>query len=116
MFQFGEVLALLIGFLPLTYLLIHWRRIRAHPLLGRLIGPFVAMFVCWTATVVEGVFTVEKTARLVELRQNSVGLEDVVTAPAQLLNLVEHGAAAVAAVWLLLILWRAARSPGEACR
>jgi hypothetical protein len=107
-FQFAELLTLGLCVATAVYLLTNRRRIRALRGLRPFVAPFLLLAVAWTATVLEGIpggapasiTFVEKSTEVLHAGPIS-----------QILNLIEHLGYMVASVWLLVVLWRAFRSP-----
>jgi len=109
-FQFAEILTLGLCAVTAVYLLTNRRRIRALRGLRPFVAPFFLLAIAWTATVLEGIPAPGDAAAYITFVEKST---EVVHAGAisQILNLIEHLGYMVASVWLLVVLWRAFRSP-----
>jgi len=115
-FQFGEILTLGLCAVTAAYLLGNRRTIRALRGLRALrpfVVPFFLMAAAWTATVLEGIPSRGEGATIIFWEESP----DVARAGgfvSELLNLIEHIGYATAGIWLLVVLWRAFRTPREA--
>ena len=112
-FQFGEILTLILCAVTAAYLLGNRRTIRALRALRPFVVPFFLVAVAWTATVLEGIPGPGEGATIIFWEEST----DVARAgglTSELLNLIEHIGYATAGVWLLVVLWRAFRTPREA--
>jgi hypothetical protein len=105
MFEFGQVLTLMIGLVATAYFASNWRRIKAQPLLRALIGPFILLMVAWLAAVVESFFYGARSG-LIVYEQESVEMAHASGLGAEIANLLQHVAMTAAAVWLLAVVWR----------
>lgn len=112
-FQFGEILTLGICAVTAAYVLTNRRPIRALRGLRPFVVPFFLLAIAWTATVLEGIPGGASTPTIIfwEQSPSAARAGGIVS---ELLNLVEHLCYMTAGVWLLVILWRAFRSPPEA--
>ncbi|HUU93642.1 MAG TPA: hypothetical protein VM238_20820 [Phycisphaerae bacterium] len=112
-FQFGEILTLGLCAVTAAYLLGNRRTIQALRALRPFVVPFLLMATAWTATVLEGIPSRGEGATIIFWEESA----DVARAggfASELLNLLEHIGYATAGVWLLVVLWRAFRTPREA--
>jgi len=112
-FQFGEILTLGLCAVTAAYLLANRRSIRALRALRPFVVPFLLMAVGWTATVLESIPGNGDTASIIFWEESPAAVR-AGGAVSEALNLVEHLGYMAAGVWLLVILWRAARRPREA--
>jgi hypothetical protein len=113
MFEFGEILTLAVAIAAAGYLFPNWRRIRAHPTLRQLMGPFCVLLLAWIASVLKGV-TVGSAAAILVFERDTADLVHNFGPWPQVCNLIEHAAIAAAAVWLLVIVWRTSHPATEA--
>jgi len=112
-FQFGEILTLGLCAVTAAYLLGNRRTIRALRSLRPFVVPFFLMAAAWAATVLEGIPGRTGGATIIFWEESA----DVARAggiASELLNLVEHLGYAAASICLLVVLWRAFRTPREA--
>ena len=112
-FQFGEILTLGICAVTAAYVLTNRRPIRALRGLRPFVVPFFLLAIAWTATVLEGIPGAASTPTIIfwEQSPSAARAGGIVS---ELMNIVAHLGYMTAGLWLLVILWRAFRSPPEA--
>ena len=110
-FQFAEILTLGLCAVTVVYLLTNRQRIRALRGLRPFVAPFFLLAVAWTATILEGIPAAGDSAAHIVFWEKSTEIVHTGGIVSQVLNLIEHLGYMVASVWLLVVLWRAFRSP-----
>jgi len=110
-FQFAEILTLGLCAVTAVYLLTNRQRIRALRGLRPFVAPFLLLAVAWTATVLEGIPAPGDAAARITFVEKSTEVVHAGAMSSQILNLTEHLGYMVASVWILVVLWRAFRSP-----
>jgi len=112
-FQFGEILTLILCAVAAAYLVASRRPIRSLRALRPLVVPFFLMTVAWTMTVLESPLS-DDGAWTISFGEESADVAAARGLLSETLNLIEHLAYTTAAIWLLVVLWRAFQTPREA--
>jgi len=105
MFQFGEILTLVLSLIALVYVSTYRSRIRVQPALRPFVMPFLVLMVAFVSTVVEGVFVQGADIPWIVFGQNSSSVASDNPASA-LINLAEHASYTAASIWLLAATWQ----------
>jgi hypothetical protein len=111
MFQFGEVLTVVIAAVALAYLLANWGRVRAVPWLRPLVVPFLLVAVGWLWSVLEDIAVSGSPQPLFALVRDRPSQGGASSAWASACNALEHVFCAAAALGLLAAMWRVGSRP-----